>query len=168
MTSDIKDRALRLIEKEDRARERHAEREKEAEKETRVRSAIERIKKQDREITAERARKQAEAEAEEIAAERHALEERMEAEAMALNRSIAELEALNLRHTDALRRAGRKVGHGHSLRALLPTWFKHRFGGFNAITGVPGSPAGGRERTLAERDPLASPRTFSDTQRASS
>jgi hypothetical protein len=110
------------------------------------------------------ARRDAAAEADELAQERHVLEERMEREAMALSHSFYEPEELSRRHTDALRRAGRDVGHNHSIRLFLPTWFQHRFGGHGSLVGVPGSPAGGRERTLPERDPLAAPRTEPDRQ----
>jgi hypothetical protein len=157
MTSSERDRALRLIEREDRINEQRAEREREAAEGSRLRDAIRRVKKHDAEIAAEQARREAAQEADELAVRRAELEGRMEAEATALNRSISELEALDRRHRDALRRAGRNPGHSNSLHTLLPRWFKHRFGGFNSPTGIPGSHPSGKEHTLPERDPLASP-----------
>lgn len=81
---------------------------------------------------------------------------RIERKASALNGSIAELEALDRRHRASLARAGRPVGHSGSLRTVLPRWFKHRFSGFNFPTGVTGSHPTGKDRTLADRDPLVS------------
>lgn len=55
-----------------------------------------------------------------------------------------------------VRRAGRPVDHSNSLKRIIPRWFGHRFGKGNSLTGVPGShPGSGKDRTLAERDPLA-------------
>jgi len=156
--TDIKSRALELIEREDQEAARDQERHDRERHESRLADARKRIKENDARAAAERAKKEAGAEAGEIARERHELELLMEDQAAALNRSIAELEDLDRRHRYALRRAGRNPGHEHSPRTLLPTWFAHRFGGFNAVTGVPGGHPSGKERPLQERDPMASPR----------
>lgn len=159
MANDVDSRALRLIEKEDRRNEEIAERERKEAERSRLEDARRRIKQHDREIEREQARREAQVEADEIAVERHDLEERMEQEAAALNRSITELVALDRKHRDALRRAGRDVGHSNSLHVLIPRWFAHRFGGFRSLTGILGTHPSGKERTLAKRDPLAAPRT---------
>lgn len=155
MANDIKDRALDLLEEEDRGTRQDAERRAEQEREGRLQDAITRVKANDAEIAAEHARKEAAAEAQEFARQRHELEQRMEAEAMALNRSIAELEALDRRQRDALRRGGKNPGHDNALFSFLPRWFAHRFGGFNSVTGVPGGHPSGKDRPLPERDPMA-------------
>jgi len=158
MRSEIDRRALDLLERENAEAELRQEQEAREAEGSRLDNARRRIKENDARAAAERAKKEAGAEAGEIARERHELELLMEDQAAALNRSIAELEDLDRRHRDALRRAGRNPGHEHSPRTLLPTWFAHRFGGFNAVTGVPGGHPSGKERPLQERDPMASPR----------
>ena len=155
MTNDIKDRALDLLEQEDRGNRHAAERRAEQEQEGRLRDAITRVKAQDKEIAAEQARKDAEAEAEKLAVERHDLEQRIEAEAMAVNRSLSELQSLHKRQTDALRRAGRPLGHGHGLNDLITPWWRDRFGGFNSLTGTPSPHFNSEGLPLPERDPMA-------------
>jgi hypothetical protein len=153
--TDLRQEAEQLYEQRLEELRKQAEKEKEAERERGIRSYIHRIETQRNEERSEQARREAAQEADELARERHELEERMEAEVAALNRSVSELESLDRRHRGALHRAGRDVGHGHSLRTLLPSWAKHRLGGFNSLLGIPGTHPSGKERTLAERDPLA-------------
>lgn len=67
----------------------------------------------------------------------------------------------------AKRRAGQEVGGRDArIRPILEGWHRSVFGGRDSLVGVPHELAGtaGRvrdrgHRTLAERDPLASPRT---------
>ena len=155
MTNDIKDKALELLEQEDQGNRHAAERRAEREREGRLQDAIARIKENDAEIAAEQARRDAEAEAQEIARQRHELEQRIEAEAMALNRSLSELESLHRRHADALRRAGRPLGHDHRLTDVITGWWRARFGGWNSLTGTPSPHFNAEDRPLPERDPLA-------------
>ncbi len=155
MTNDIKDRALDLLEQEDRGTRQDAERRAEQEQEGRLQDAIARVKAQDREIEREQARRDAEAEAGEIARERYELEQRIEAEGAALNRSLAELESLDRRQRDALHRAGRSIGHDHRLTDVITGWWRARFGGWNSITSTPSPHFNAEDRPLPERDPMA-------------
>jgi hypothetical protein len=155
VTSDINTRAAQFVEAEKKREAELAARRKEQQEATRLANARRHIKQHDREIAAEQARKEAEVEANEVAVQRRELEELLERRAAALNHSLAELEALDRRHRDALRRAGRPVGHGQGLSTVIPRWFAHRFGGANSPTGIIGSHPTGKERTLAERDPLS-------------
>ena len=67
---------------------------------------------------------------------------------------MANTAELDRKHHAVLRRAGRNVGHSNSLRVFLPGWFAHRLGDHGSLAGIPGTHPSGRERTLAERDPL--------------
>jgi hypothetical protein len=162
--TDIKSRALELIEREDQEAARDQERHDRERHESRLADARKRIKENDVRAAAERAKKEAGAEAGEVARERHELELLMEDQAEVLNRSIAELEDLDRRHRDALRRAGRNPGHDNALSGFLPRWFAHRFGGFGSVTGVPGAHPAGKERPLPERDPLADVTGYDDEE----
>ncbi len=157
MTSDVKDRALRLIEKEDRLNEQRAESQRERSEESRLQDAIRRVRRHDREIEAERRRKEAAAEADALARERHELEERLEAEVGTINRSLAELERLDARHRDALRRAGRQLAQGQRLANVISKWWRARFGGWNALTGTPSPHWNTQTGPLHELDPLTEP-----------
>lgn len=143
-------------EQEDQRRREEAERQ--ADRESGIRSHIETIQKQRDEERREQARREAEVEAAEIARLRYELEERIEAEAMAVNRSLAELQFLHKRQADALRRAGRPLGHGHGLTDLITPWWRDRFGGFNSLTGTPSPHFNSEGLPLPQRDPLASSR----------
>ena len=153
--TDIRQQAERRYEREQEELREQAERQKKAEKESGIRSHITAIQRQRDEERKAQARRDAAQEADELAVQRYEIEQRMEQEAMALNRSVAELEALDRRHRDALRQAGQDVGHTRTLRSLLRRWFAHRLGGFNSPSGIIGTHPTGKERTLAERDPLS-------------
>jgi vacuolar-type H+-ATPase subunit I/STV1 len=156
MTNDVDKRAAKLVEVEkEREAEKESRRREQAEA-SRLTDARKRIKQHDREIAQEQARKEAEAEATDLARQRHELEERLEREAAALNLSLADLEALDRRHLDALRRAGRPPGHGQHLAALITRWWLARFGGWNSLTGTPSPHWNAEDRPLPESDPLAS------------
>jgi hypothetical protein len=88
-----------------------------------------------------------------IAANRYQLAEEIESAATQLNRLLREYEALHQHHADTL-----PEGTDVSLHDFLPTWFRHRFGGFNSATGTgigDISDMGNQNVPLAERDPLA-------------
>ncbi len=153
MTEKLREQAELRYEQEQQEQRRRAE----ADKERGIRDHIEAIQKQRDQERREQARKEAEAEAEEFSARRHDLAGELEEAAASVNRKLAEYEALDRRHRDALRRAGRNPGHDNSLAVLLPRWFAHRFGGFGRVTGVPGGHPSGKDRPLPERDPMASP-----------
>lgn len=156
--NDIKDidtRARKLVEAEELAAQERAERESEQANESRIMDARRRIKEDDARSAAERSRQGAEVEAAELSKERYELEERLESEAMAVNRTLAELESLHQRQGDALRHAGRPLGHDYRLTDLITGWWKDRFGGFNSLTGTPSPHFNAEDKPLPERDPLA-------------
>jgi hypothetical protein len=158
MTNDTKDRALRLLEEEDREAARDQERRDQEHHESRLEEARRRIKEDDAKAVAERSRREAATEAAEIARERYDLEDCIEIEGATLNRSLSELQSLHKRQGDALRRAGRPLGHGHGFTDLITPWWRDRFGGFNSLTGTPSPHFNSEGLPLLERDPLASPR----------
>ncbi len=141
--TDIKSRALELIEREDQEAARDQER---------------RDRENDAKVAAEQARREAGAEAGEIARQRHELEERFEAEAMSMNRTLSELQSVHERHADALRRAGRPLGHGYRLPDLIARRWRQLFGGWNSVTGTPSPHFNSEDKSLHEADPMASPR----------
>jgi chromosome segregation ATPase len=155
MTEKLREQAELRYEQEQQEQRLREEAEREADKERGIRDHIERIQKQRDEERREQTRKEAEAEAEEIARERYGLEERFEAEAMTMNRTLSELQSLHGRHADALRRAGRPLGHDYRLTDLITGWWKDRFGGFNSLTGTPSPHFNAEDKPLPERDPLA-------------
>ncbi len=155
MRSEIDRRALDLLEREEQEAARDKERRDHEHHESRLEEARRRIKENDAEIAAERSRQGAEVEADEIARERYELEERLEGEAMAVNRSLSELQSLHKRQGDALRHAGRPLGHDYRLTDLITGWWKDRFGSFNSLTGTPSPHFNSQDRPLHERDPLS-------------
>jgi seryl-tRNA synthetase len=163
LTSDLEQRALRLLEEEENRNRNIAARRREQEREGRLKSAIEKVKKQDREQRVAQDRKEAEARVAELGHERYELEERIEAEARALNRSLNELQNLHDKQLSAMRRAGLST-EGRNLSEVVTQWWKDRFGSPNSITGTPTGhmDSAGRyqeriRKSLAERDTLASP-----------
>ncbi len=161
MRSDIKDidtRARKLVEAEELAAQERAERESEQANESRIMDARRRIKEGDAKVAAEQARREAGAEAREIARQRYELEERFEAEAMSMNRTLSELQSVHERHADALRRAGRPLGHGYRLPDLIARRWRQLFGGWNSVTGTPSPHFNSEDKPLHEADPMASPR----------
>ncbi len=158
MTNDVDRRALDLVERENAEAELRQEQEAREAEGSRLDNARRRIKENDAKVAAEQARREAEVEADEIAAQRYELEERLEGEVMAVNRSLSELESMHKRQGDALRRAGRPLGHDYRLTDLITGWWKDRFGGFNSLTGTPSPHFNSQDRPLPERDPMASPR----------
>lgn len=162
MTSDVDTRARRLMEAEKLAAQERAEREQAEAQGARLEAARRKIKEQDAEIAAERARKEAEAGVARLRHEAYELDVELEDEAARFNRLIDARRSVQEKLAVAHRRAGRPLGHGHSIRDLIAPWVAHRFGGFNSITGVPGGHPNGKDRPLHERDPLASNGTDSD------
>ncbi len=161
-SDDIQQRALALLEREEQEVLRQMEQEEQAERESRFADARRRIKEQDREIAAEQARKEAQAEALVLSQERYGLGKDLEEAAANLNRLLGEYEDLHRRHADALRRAGRPLGHDYRLPDVITAWWKDRFGGPNSLTGTPaghmdaiGHYEERRRKGLPERDPLA-------------
>jgi len=158
MRSEIDRRALDLLEREEQEAARDKERRDHEHHESRLDNARRRIKENDAKVAAEQARRDAEAEAGEIAARRYELAEEMEEAAASVNRKLAEYEALDRRHRDALRRAGRPLGHDYRLTDVITGWWKDRFGGFNSLTGTPAPHWNSEGIPLHEADPMASPR----------
>ena len=155
MPNDVDRRALDLLEHEEQEAARDKERRDHEHHESRIMDARRRIKEDDARSAAERSRQGAEVEAAELSKERYELEERLESEAMAVNRSLSELESLHKRQGDALRHAGRPLGHDYRLTDLITGWWKDRFGGFNSLTGTPSPHFNSQDRPLPERDPMA-------------
>ncbi len=155
MRSDIERRASDLLEREEQEAARDQERRDHEHHESRLEEARRRIKEDDARAAAERSRQGAGVEADDLARERYELEERLEGEAMAVNRSLAELESMHQRQGDALRHAGRPLGHDYRLTDLITGWWKDRFGGFNSLTGTPSPHFNAEDKPLPERDPLA-------------
>jgi len=172
MRSDIKDidtRARKLVEAEELAAQERAERESEQANESRIMDARRRIKEDDARAAAERSRQGAGVEADDLARERYELEERLEGEAMAVNRTLSELQSLHKRQGDALRRAGRPLGHDYRLTDLITAWWKDRFGSPNSLTSTPvghmdsmGRHEERKRKSLPERDPLADVTSYDD------
>jgi hypothetical protein len=145
MSETVGEAAARRLEEQE-ARER-AERLKALERDEQARRDV-----QARELRAAQRREEARQTAAECAALRRPLEERAEAEMGALVRTLRELEALDRKHTAALRETG--VGlPARSLRGLLPTWVGVRLGRWSK--GASYDPHGGAP--LADRDPLTPP-----------
>ena len=124
MRSEIDRRALDLLEREEQEAARDKERRDHEHHESRLDNARRRIKENDAKVAAEQARREAEVEADDLARERYELEERLEGEAMAVNRTLSELQSLHKRQGDALRRAGRPLGHDYRLTDLITAWWK--------------------------------------------
>jgi hypothetical protein len=155
--SDIDTRAQRLVELEKERDAKQEARRREQQEASRLANARKRIRQHDREREMERARKTAAQEADDLSRRRHELEERLEAEVGTVNRSLAELEALDRRHQDALRRAGRQLDHGQRLGDVIARWWRARFGGWNSLTGTPSPHWNAQEGPLHELDPLTRP-----------
>jgi len=158
MPNDVDQRVLDMLGREDEQAARDKERRDREAAEGRVADARRRIKENDAEIAAEQARREAAVEAKEISARRYELAEEMEEAAASVNRKLAEYEALDRRHRDALRRAGRPLGHDYRLTDVITGWWKDRFGGFNSLTGTPAPHWNSEGIPLHEADPMASPR----------
>jgi hypothetical protein len=119
--------------------------------EQRLRAAIAKIKAQDREQA--QSDNEREFQAHYIAMNRYSLAEEIESAATQLNRLLAEYRALHQHHADTL-----PEGTDVELQDFLPTWFRHRFAGFNSPVGLELtdiSDMGNQNVPLAERDPLA-------------
>ncbi len=155
MRNDVDQRVLDMLEREEAQAARDQERRDHEHHESRLEEARRRIKEDDARSAAERSRQGAEVEAAELSKERYELEERLESEAMAVNRTLAELDSMHQRQGDALRRAGRPLGHDYRLTDLITGWWKDRFGGFNSLTGTPSPHFNAEDKPLPERDPLA-------------
>jgi Rad3-related DNA helicase len=164
MPNDVDRRALDLLEHEEQEAARDKERRDHEHHESRIMDARRRIKEDDAEIERERRRRGAEAEAEEISARRHELAEEMEEAAASVNRRLAEYESLHKRHADALRRAGRPLGHDYRLTDVITGWWRARFGGWNSLTGTPSPHFNAEDRPLHERDPLADVTGYDDEE----
>jgi len=169
--TDIDTRAARLIEAEDRTNEERAEREQAQANESRYRDALRKIKQQDRDAAAEQARKQAAAEADELAHELHDHAAKLQEFAEGLDSLIEGYADTRTRLIDANRRAGMDTsGRWGRTSTVLAPWFRSVFGGRNSLVDLPGEQAGQAgvpnrpSRTLAQRDPLAAPRTEPDDQ----
>ncbi len=59
------------------------------------------------------------------------------------------------------------VSAHYRLADILTPWFRHRFGGPYSLTGIPAPHQAPEDRTLPERDPLASARTEWTAEEAS-
>ena len=81
---------------------------------------------------------------------------------MSLNRTLSELQSLHGRHADALRRAGRPLGHGYRLPDIIARRWRQLFGGWNSVTDTPAPHWNSEDKPLHEADPLASVGTDSD------
>jgi len=171
MRSEIDRRALDLLERENAEAELRQEQEAREAEGSRLDNARRRIKENDAKVAAEQARREAEVEADEIAAQRYELEERLEGEVMAVNRSLSELQSLHKRQGDALRRAGRPLGHDYRLSDVITAWWKDRFGSPNSLTSTPvghmdsmGRHEERKRKSLPERDPLADVTSYDDEE----
>ncbi len=155
MPNDVDQRVLDLVEREEQEAARDQERRDHEHHESRIMDARRRIKEDDARSAAERSRQGAEVEADELSKERYELEERLESEAMAVNRTLSELQSLHGRHVDALRHAGRPLGHDYRLTDLITGWWRARFGGWNSITSTPSPHHNAEDRPLPAMDALA-------------
>jgi hypothetical protein len=171
MTEKLREQAELRYEQEQREQRLRAEAEREAEKESGIRDHIERIQKQRDEERREQARQGAEVEADDLARERYELEERLEEAAMTMNRTLAELQSLHGRQGDALRRAGRPLGHDYRLSDVITAWWKDRFGSPNSLTSTPvghmdsmGRHEERKRKSLPELDPLADVTSYDDEE----
>jgi hypothetical protein len=159
-TSDMEQRALKLLEKEDRRNEKIAARRSQQEKEGRLQGAIKRIKENDQRQREAQSKREAEDRAAELSHRRYELAEELEAGVANIDRLLSEYQSVHGKQLAALRDAGRSVDgsfHGSTLTDLLTQWFRHRFGGWNSITGTPAPFHGLQDLPLPERDDLASP-----------
>jgi hypothetical protein len=150
MSSDVERRARNLLLEEDGGNPDTSPY-PESMYEQRLRAAVAKIKAQDRQQ--EQADNEREFQAHYIAANRYQLAEEIESAATQLNRLLAEYRALHQHHADTL-----PEGTDVDLQDFLPTWFRHRFSGFNSIVGLEIGDIGdmgNQNIPLAERDPLA-------------
>ncbi|MEJ7871287.1 MAG: hypothetical protein WKF67_03430 [Rubrobacteraceae bacterium] len=159
MRSDVDQRVLDMLEHEEQEAARDKERRDHEHHESRLEAARRRIKEDDARAAAEQSRQGAGVEADDLARERYELEERLEGEAMSMNRTLSELESLHKRQGDALRHAGRPLGHDYRLTDLITAWWRARFGGWNSLTGTPSPHFNAEDRPLQERDALSRKRS---------
>ena len=168
--TDIDTRAAKLVEVE---KEREAEKEsrrREQEEASRLTDARKRIKQHDREIVQEQARKEAAAEATDLARELGERANELQENAVALYGRIENYADLRARLEDAQRRSGRGAdgNYSTSIKPVLGGWFRSVFGGHGSPVEVQSEMAGrvravgNGPRTLAERDPFASPGSRDD------
>ncbi len=155
MPNDVDQRVLDMLEREEAQAARDQERRDREANECRIMDARRRVRENDAEIAAEQARREAGVEADDLARERYGLEERFEVEAMSMNRTLSELQSLHGRYADALRRAGRPLGHGYRLPDLIARRWRQFFGGWNSVTDTPAPHWNSEDRPLPEADPLA-------------
>ena len=91
----------------------------------------------------------------ELSKERHELAQEIEDAAAKLGLLLSEYESLHRRHAATLREAGRPLDYGFSLSEIVTGWWRHRFGGFNSLTGTSAPFHASQDAPLHERDPLA-------------
>lgn len=165
--SDIGEEVEALFDRRRREASEQARRERVAARELAVRQTIQEILQRREADERERARRAAQRESEELAVRRREIEERAEEHAAALARDLRELEEVHVRHRAKLHEAGTPVSGYYRLADILTPWFRHRFGGHHSLTGTPAAYYGLEDRTLTERDPLASSGTDWNAEEAS-
>src|SRR5687768_6124244 len=138
--NDLEQRALELLEQEDREAAHRREQEARAEQQSRLANARRRIKEGDREITAEQARRDAEQEAQRLGRRLQTSENRVQERAEALRGDLEIVGVLRAQIADARRRAGRPLTpEEQSTKNLVETWWRDVFGAPNGrnLTGTP-------------------------------